>query len=544
MARVTQRLHDTAMTNGGRRILCVYFGNTIENVIDGLSRRDGILRDILLYGQDMRSHQGGAGQLYDGPGGSGGAALAIPAGLAMSVPYAPFDSRVSHKVLKNPTVDDILDSLDEFRPTCVLLHAGVVGKRGSDFGMEVLASLPPDVMRQKDAIITSMKLLNVEIVYLDSKDCSDIAHDIRKETHACVIAWMSPEPALVFNTYNFLFAFFGSLEVGNIRPECAFAIASELTCAFCLARDGNAGPEIPPTLPHLLSDDVPSLPGIGSTEDYIDEHGNAIDAYTDIPGFTDVRLCAPNAEVRLLVAALPSSMMVSARLGSLCQGLRGIIAAEILSSCLINKVMVNIPPPYLPENSQAYRCTMKSANGIAFDVVSGGPSCVMKNNKLVEYALKQALIADAHSIQLKLPPPGAPMPPYHSLSLVASGAPVIEVMVSASSWIVYVLKRLCEIPFSRSLVIAGIGATSTTINSAFSKRDALRQTSTITNGILSKIRPSTGSITAEMLVGASPELENAMSTLEKYIPTPAAVQTMAVGPASSSAAALGVEHTE
>lgn len=528
------------MTARGRRVLCIHFGETVEHIIDGLSRRDGILRDILLYGQDMRSHKGGAGQPYDGPGGSGGAALAIPEGLAMSVPYAPFDSRVSHKILKNPTVDTIIESINEFKPTCVLMHAGVTGKRGSDFGMEILASLPLEVSSQKDAIISAMKRVKVQIVYLDLKKCTDFAHDIRKATDACVIAWMSSEPTLVFNAYNFLFAFFGSLEIKNIPPECAFAIASELTCAFCLSRGGNAGPEIPPSLPHLLSDGVPSLPGIGVVKEYTDEDGNVIDIYSEVPGFTDVRLCAPHAEIRLLVAALPSSIMVSARLGSLCQGLRGIIAAEIMSASLLNTTIVSIPPPYLPEGSQAYRCTMKSASGIAFDVVAGGPIGVMKDNRLLEYALRQSLIVDAHSIQLKLPPPGAPMPPYHSVSSVASGAPVIEIMVSASTWVLYILKRLCEIPFSKSLVIAGIGATSTTINSAFSKRDALRQTSTIANGNLSKIRPSTGLITADMLVGASPELENAVAALEKCIPTPNAVATM-TQPTSSSAPMSGLE---
>jgi hypothetical protein len=514
-------------TAKGRRVLCVNYGDTIEQVIDGLSRRDGILRDILLYGQDMRSHQGGAGQPYDGPGGSGGAALAIPEGMAMSVPYAPFDSRVSHKILKDPTVDDIVENINDFKPTCVLVHSGVIGKRGSDFGMEVLAPLPTEIINQKQLIIAAMKRVKVKIVYIDSKKCTEFAHDVRKATDACVIAWMSSDPTLVFNAYNFLFAFFGSLEMKNITPECAFAIASELTSAFCLGRGGNAGPEIPPSLPHLLSDGMPSLPGLGFVEEYMDDDKKVVDVYSQVPGFKDVRLCAPNAEIRLLVAALPSAMMVSARLGSLCQGIRGIIAAEILSASLVNKAMVAIPPPYLPEGSQAYRCTMKSANGIAFDVVAGGPSSIMKDGKLVEYALRQSLVADAHSIQMKLPPPGAPMPPYHSVALVASGAPVIEIMVSASTWVLYLLKRLCEIPFSKSLVIAGIGATSTSINSAFSKRDSLRQTSTIANGNLSRIRPSTGLITADMLVGASPELENAVAALEKCIPTPSAVPTMA-----------------
>ena len=535
------------MTVQTPRILCAYYGKTIEEVVGGLIRRDGILRDILLYGQDMRSQQGGAGQLYDGPGGSGGASLAIPEHLTISVPYIPVDSRVTHKVLKDPTVEDIVDAVDDFQPTAVIIHSGLVTNKRADLGSEVLAPIPSHILDQSENLVEGLLGSGIDVVYLDAKGCGSLAQDIKTKVGSAVITWMSDEPVLVFNAYNFLFSFFGAFDIANISPECAFALASELSCAFCLSSDLGAGPELPPSLPHLLSDKIPSLPGTGPQAQFINSKGVRIDAHEEVPGFSDLRLCAPHAEVRLLVAALPTSIMISARLGSLCQGIRGIIAAEVMSAVLVNKVQTApevIPAPYLPEGSQAYRCTMKSASGITFDVVCGGPSSVFTNrgiDRLLEYALKQALVADAHSIQLKLPPPGAPMPPYHSTRLVAAGAPVVEVLASTSTWVVYMLKRLCEMPLSRVLVIAGVGAASTTVNTAFSKKDALRQTSTIANGILSKIRPSTGFVTAEMLVGALPEVNPTM-VLDRAIPTPAAIPSVA-GPQTSSKA-ISEEQTQ
>ena len=514
---------------GEKRILCVQYGKTVEDVIDMLSKRDGILRDILLYGQDMRSKQGGAGQPYDGPGGSGGASRAIPRMLALAVPYVPVDTRVSHKVMRDPIATDIVDEIKSFRPTCVIIHAGLEVRQGCEVGAEVLESIPTPILRIQDKLIKALNDVGVKLLYLDAVGCDQLAHRARQETEADIVTWMCSDPPRVFHAYNFLFGFFGALDIGSTTPATAFALASELSCAFCLSKQGPNGPELPPSLPHLFSEKVPMLPGMGDREDFYDKDGSIVDPEKEHPGFSDMRLCAPNAEVRLLVAALPH-IMSSARLGSLCQGIRGIVAAEILSASLLNKTQISVPPPYLPEGSCAYRCTMKSSSGIAFDVVAGGPFWIMKRDSILEYGLRQTLIADAHSIQLKLPPLGAPMPPYHSSQTVASGAPVIEVLASTSSWVVYLMKRICENPLYRAFVIAGIGAVSSTVNSAFSKRDALRQTSIVTNGLLSRVRPATGLVTSDMLVGAPMEaaaLATMASQGNRMIPTPAAVPNIA-----------------
>ncbi|WPT16549.1 AT-rich interactive domain-containing protein 4 [Picochlorum sp. SENEW3] len=512
-----------------KRILCVQYGKTVEDVIDMLSKRDGILRDILLYGQDMRSKQGGAGQPYDGPGGSGGAARAIPRMLALAVPYVPVDTRVAHKVLKDPIASEIVEDIRSFRPTCVIIHAGLKPRQGCDAGAEVLDSIPTPILKIQGELIEALNDVGVDILYLDATNCDQLAHRVRQETKADIVAWMCGEPPRVFHAYNFLFGFFGALDIGSTTSANAFALASELSCAFCLSKQTPNGPELPPSLPHLFSDKVPMLPGMEDPENLSERDGSCVDPAKEYPGYRDMRLCSPSAEVRLLVACLPH-IMSSARLGSLCQGIRGIVAAEISSASLLNKTQVLIPPPYLPEGSCAYRCTMKSSSGIAFDVVAGGPFGIMKRDDILEYALRDTLTAEAHSIQLKLPPLGAPLPPYHSSQTVASGAPVVEVLASTSSWVVYLMKRICENPIYRAFVIAGIGAVSSTVNSAFSKRDALRQTSIVTNGLLSRVRPATGLVTSDMLVGAPMEAA-ALATMTSHgnrmIPTPAAVPNIA-----------------
>ena len=487
------------------KVLVVQFGRTVDDVVTRLCTMDGMMRDILLYGQDMRTTKGPGGVAYDGPGGSGGAELPIPEGLAVHVPYSPFDTRTTHKVLKDPTATELISVITEMRPTVVLLHGGLTGGEPSGQpGSEVLARLPQAILDQGEDIIRSMKQVGTKMIYVDAKGTKEFAQRVRAVTSACVVAWISDETPLVFNAYHFLYAFMNTMiDMPGIRPESAFALASELCCALCTRLGRTA--DSPPCLPHLLSDGIPSLPGLGEDDALDDELTGAIASK-----FENVKLCAASAELRLLVVGVSAHLTLSARLGSLCQGIRGIIAAEASSIFLTNLEQVQIPPPYLPPTSIAYRCSVKTESGVTFDVVMGGPKESAFNNhrELLEIALRQVLIADAHSIQLKMPPAGAPLPPYYCTAQVGAGAPTVEVLLSASTWVVYLIKRLTEMPQFKSLVLAGLAAASTSITTAFSKREALRHVATLCNGEFQNFHGPIDTVTAEMLFGALPDHSN------------------------------------
>ena len=486
-------------------MLIVQYGRTVDDVVTRLCTVDGMMRDIMLYGQDMRTAKAAMEQTQcNGPGSTGGAALPIPDGLAVHVPYSPLDTRTTHKVLKDPAAAEIIGAITEMRPTVVVLHGGLsargVGLDGSDMpGAEVLGRLPVAILEQRDNIIKAMKQVGTKMIYVDAKGAKEFAQQARAVTGASVVAWLLDDPPLVFNAYQFLFVFMSCLvdSLGYVEPESAFALASEVCCAFCTQLDGGA--DLPPSLPHLLSDKIPALPGLNEEDALDDELTGAI-----VSKFGEVKLCVANAELRLLVLGLSAHLTTSARLGSLCQGIRGIIAAQVTSAILTNVEEVQIQPPYLPDSSMAFRCSMKTEGGITFDVVMGGPKESSFNNhrELLEVAVRQVLIADAHSIQLKVPPAGAPLPPYHSTSQVGGGAPTIEVLLSGSTWVVYMLKRMAEMPQSMSLVMAGVAAVSTSITTAFSKRDALRHVATVCNGDFAMFHATRETVTAEMLVGA------------------------------------------
>ena len=477
------------------RVLCVTFGKTIEAVIDGLFRQEGIVRDILIYGHHLKH--------TDQCRANGeGKRLGLPKQIATSFSYVPLPERSPKKVLKNPTVDEIVAAIDEYKPTAIIFHGGLESGEDDRPGSERLKSLPSSMLGGQNRIIASMLAARPEIVYIDSFGCSELAERIRKKTAAFVVAWSDLNQPNVFVAYHFLYSFFGILEMKSVVAAEAFAIAAELTCAFVSNMEAS-DPREPIALPRMFGDEMPRLPGIGYAPSFVDKTtGETLtDPQNYYPGYLDMRLCAPNAEVRVLVSAL-YDIMSAARLGSLCQGIRGILAAEIRESKLVRKTQINIDPPYLPGGSVAYRCSMKSLNDISFDVVVGGPPGVLTNDDLVEHGLRQAMIADVHSLQFKIPPPGQEIPDHHSSEVIASGAPMIEVLVVTSSWIVYVMKRICENPLYRPLVIGGIGAVSTSVNISFSKEEAIRQAATVTGGDLDKARLNRGVVTSNMLLGA------------------------------------------
>ena len=55
------------------------------------------------------------------------------------------------------------------------------------------------------------------------------------------------------------------------------------------------------------------------------------------------------------------------------------------------------------------------------------------------------MVADAMTLQMRLPPPGVQLPGTRSSRDVAGGAPMVEACASTSAWVVQVLKGLSQV---------------------------------------------------------------------------------------------------
>ena len=66
------------------------------------------------------------------------------------------------------------------------------------------------------------------------------------------------------------------------------------------------------------------------------------------------------------------------------------------------------------------------------------------------------MVADAHSLQFKLPPPNVPLPACRTNPAVASGAPLVEVLVVTSVWCIQLLKLLCQVRIGLDQTLVGL----------------------------------------------------------------------------------------
>lgn len=104
----------------------------------------------------------------------------------------------------------------------------------------------------------------------------------------------------------------------------------------------------------------------------------------------------------------------------------------------------------------------------------------------MQHALRQAMTADAQTLQLKLPPSGVPLPPTHMSLGVAGGAPVVEALAVTSVWTVQLLKLLAQEPSYRPLALLGLAAVGTSPVAAFGPPDTARLAAVTTNNDPSK----------------------------------------------------------
>lgn len=70
---------------------------------------------------------------------------------------------------------------------------------------------------------------------------------------------------------------------------------------------------------------------------------------------------------------------------------------------------------------------------------------VLGEDSLVEYALRQTLVADAVSLQFRLPPPGVPPPVSRRSPAIAHNTPVVDTLVITSVWAVHLLRTLSQV---------------------------------------------------------------------------------------------------
>eukprot|EP00891_Asterochloris_glomerata_P001718 jgi/Astpho2/1718/Aster-04143 len=317
-------------------------------------------------------------------------------------------------------------------------------------------------------------LSSVQVVFLMGSCPAVVADALRAAGVPHVIHWQPKEAMPIIQASHFGHAFLSMLRNPGASVGEAFAVAVHACHAHC---SGSSLHEpVAPLLPRYVADQPAALPASSSvplpTVEGLDfSHG--ISAV--VPGWDDVRLLAPHAEMRLLCSG-QSCLIDAHRLSYLGEALRALLVLEMRGLTVHNQQATERVPAHLPQGCTAVRCNVRSASGGHATVVLGGPPDVSASEPLVEHALRQTLVADALSLQFKLPPPGEPAPAARSSAAVAGGSPVVDAVAVTSVWAVHLLRTLCQDSSFRGLVALGIAAVGSTSTSAFGATDAERFT--------------------------------------------------------------------
>lgn len=167
-------------------------------------------------------------------------------------------------------------------------------------------------------------------------------------------------------------------------------------------------------------------------------------------------------------------MIDSGRLSYMGEALRALLVLEARRVRLVSCSPPAAPPSHLYEGCQALRCEVQTASGARLVVVLGGPPSVLGQQALVEHALRQTLVADALSLQFRLPPPGVPPPLPRASQDVLGGCPVVDALLLTSVWAVAALRQLAQTGSYRGLVSLGVGSIGEAPVTGCSSADATR----------------------------------------------------------------------
>eukprot|EP00887_Chlorella_sp_A99_P000408 scaffold13.g408.t1 len=301
--------------------------------------------------------------------------------------------------------------------------------------------------------------------FLDFAGSEGLAARLRAAGVAHVLAWADGAAPGALASMHFAQSFFGALGCPATTVPEAFALACRVARAHLTAaadpstqqqqrqvqqqaqqqqvqqqqqqqqaqQQAQRG-QVEAALPFLLSDTTPALPGTASVPPPAVPEGTDLSQglAAAFPGYQSIRMLAPTAELRLLLCGLgsminPQASRWAARiLAYWGEALRGWLAAELRSAALLRQEPVERSPAHLPAGCVASRCQVATASGATVSVTLGAPQALLDNAPVVEHALRQTLVADACSLQVKLPPPGVPLPALKQVPSVAAGAPVVE----------------------------------------------------------------------------------------------------------------------
>ncbi|GFH16869.1 uncharacterized protein HaLaN_13381 [Haematococcus lacustris] len=416
------------------------------------------------------------------------------------------------RLLQHPTFAEFKQTVAEFQPTLVYL----CGSTSYDTN-RAQGNLSPIVFRglcpapchedpflsvattvgdciadgQQPADVLANSVAGVETVYLDALSHDQLSARLQAEGVQHSIVWPEGLPVPAIIAAQFSHTFFCCLLHMRTSMHEAFALANHGVQAHCTTQ--MDGQYVTPLLPALFSPLKAQLPDNNSIPNpVIPGIDPSIALAAAIPGWADIRLLAPRAELRLLLTG-NSCLIDGQKLSYLGEALRALLVLEMRGLTLLSTLPCAKTPANLPVGCSALRCEVRTVSGAQVTAILGGqPS-------------------------FRLPPPSVPTPTARSSPVVAGDAPVVDAMVLTSVWAVQVLRSVSLSPAYKSLISLGVAAVGGTATAGVSAVDAQRLKIMVTGQ-----GPSVNMfipIQAPGIMGALAGMEGMMSGAEAFLTT-------------------------
>ena len=372
----------------------------------------------------------------------------------------------SVRTVRTPEIDDVLACLQQFSANLLYMNGSLPQNIVAD-------SVGNIMLKGERAHLLLLKFLSkmapqFHCIYFDAANCAPMAKVLYSSGTgtANVIFWEQEPKPLV--SMCFSYSFFAFITIAIVSVPEAFAFATSITQVY--TRKDIEG------LPRLLAHTQPELPTFSSLPPI--EVGGVLlrdgSVATAVPGYSGLRLLAPQAEMRMLMGGLSDLINDKKQLSLICDVLRGLIVAEVRVATMVTSVPCVQTPAHLPAGSAGMKCRIQSASGAMFSVVLGGPPEILENTQLTQHALRQTLVADAGTLQFKLPPEGEAPPKHRTIAGTAGGAPTVETLVAISTWCIHLLKHLARDCNYRPLAAMGIAAVGDTPVAGFTQDHGIR----------------------------------------------------------------------
>ncbi|CAH8354151.1 unnamed protein product [Eruca vesicaria subsp. sativa] len=379
--------------------------------------------------------------------------------------------RLKFQVLNNPTTEEFQDAINSSAPDIVYLQGGQSGDTDEVGPLlsEFADFSTPDVM------VTLFGSSIPTTVYLELPNGEELAQALYSKGVQYVIYWKN-----VFSKYaacHFRHALFSVIQSSCSDTWDAFQVAEASFRLYCTSNNAVLSSDSNRTINYEMGPS-PYLLGDPPKIDVVSPGGDELDEENSLESLPSIQIYDEDVSVRLFLC-WPPCTMDTLFLGSLVDGLNGLLRIEMRGSKLHNRASAPAPPLQAGTFTRGVvtmRCDISTCSSAHISMLVSGNAQTCFSDQLLENHIKHEVVEKiqlVHSVVNSGETQRVLSDPRRSAS-IACGASVCEVSMQVPTWALQVLRQLAPDVSYRSLVVLGVASIQGLSVASFEKDDAQR----------------------------------------------------------------------